>query len=109
MNILFIFKVYVKYASCSAGLILRYSPHGAFTDCALMLLILACISADAFACACVVFLCGGFVMYPNTNRYLGNVVKTVDLLKYSFAESLYFLVKAPICVYGTNPAVLTVF
>ena len=71
-----------------------------------MLLILVCISASAFACACGVFLCGGLVMYPN--RYLGNIVKTVDLLKYSLAESLYFLVKAPICVYGVNLAFFTV-
>ena len=107
MNILFIFKVHVKYASFSAGVILRYCPHGAFTDCALMLLILSCISASAFVCACGVFLFGGFVMYPN--RYLGNVVKAVVLLKNSLAESLYFLVKTPICDIGTNPAVFTVF
>ena len=44
-----------------------------------MLLILACISASAFACACVVFLCGGFVMYPK--RYVGNVVKAAHLNK----------------------------
>ena len=106
MNILFIFKVHVKYASFSAGVILRYSPHGAFTDCALMLLILVCISASAFACACCVFLCGGFVMYPN--RYLGNIVKAVVWLKYSLAESLYFLAKLPTFVYGINLTFCTV-
>ena len=107
MNILFIFKVHVKYACFSGRLILRYSPHGAFTDCALMLLIRSCIFAFAFVSACGELAFMGAVMYAN--RCLGNSAKFVVWLKCSLADSLYFLANIPTLSYGTNPVVFTVF